>query len=808
MAELLGGEAILESLRTDVSDIQWAISGIISRTGPVEVASWKFPDKQSADLNVEELLDLYSYSDDAEDNQVAHIALYELVIDRFVYLLQALSALTQQMLVRAGEDVIDQRTSSIGLVVKQFCNRQVQLNTVVQQTMSDIKSKSRKMVDLENNMKQMAEEVSQLSETSSQSGQKPYHFSPHKVGSAMTGFITPSKMEEIARDACTKSCQTVETAFVPCEGCHVVQKNFRNAGDVIVNMCQSQKLPSSLQKYRPLVAEVKWLSPNDVIRWSTEQAKDLGRINKHMENLMATINPLKEDLENCEQKCKKLERRVANFDAEMRKEREIQTTLQKQFDVKLTEIEAEHKQTVSLVTRKMEEVVSNKETIENQLKKYRAELDSQQRLLTELEDTKKALVDELKVKHADTSEVNRLQQHLDGIQSRLQEAEGKLEKSTKDLSKEQARNKSAAKHNQSLQTKQDSLLLRIDDLDQENRELKDQVSEIEEEKDRIEETLEKVQKNVKQYKQKLKDNQALVDELSAQKEELQGSITTLKSDIQQLENKLEEAVEREKLLIEYPDLHGPVNPDMQGTGDIVFDMENQVKANTIRIQVLEEQNETLRNSVSKVLNLQQDRAPPKVAWENKEPVHLWSDENLTNARQEEKVMKKDIWMPDSSYHENKNENARAEPEVRPRTKPSSGKPPKSSPSAYGIPVSDEFIVGRGSRPSSAAKKAERPASGKKMIMAPANTTSISAYIQLKRSGKLNMEDPPKSAVPPSGREKKRSPSREKHPQSADTYSKSNNDHLYRKNEMFSCTQCDKMYSRARDLEIHKSYCTG
>lgn len=57
-------------------------------------------------------------------------------------------------------------------------------------------------------------------------------------------------------------------------------------------------------------------------------------------------------------------------------------------------------------------------------------------------------MDELKVKHADTSEVNRLQQHLDGVQSRLQEAEGKLEKSTKDLSKEQARNKSAAKHNQ------------------------------------------------------------------------------------------------------------------------------------------------------------------------------------------------------------------------------------------------------------------------------------------------------------------------------------------------------------------------
>jgi hypothetical protein len=40
-------------------------------------------------------------------------------------------------------------------------------------------------------------------------------------------------------------------------------------------MCQAQKLPSSLQKYRPLVAEVKWLSANDVIRWAGEQNKDL-----------------------------------------------------------------------------------------------------------------------------------------------------------------------------------------------------------------------------------------------------------------------------------------------------------------------------------------------------------------------------------------------------------------------------------------------------------------------------------------------------------------------------------------------------
>lgn len=39
----------------------------------------------------------------------------------------------------------------------------------------------------------------------------------------------------------------------------------------------------------------------------------------------------------------------------------------------------------------------------------------------------------------------------------------------------------------------------------------------------------------------------------------------------------------------------------------------------------------------------------------KEPMHLWSDENLTNVRQEEKVMKKDIWMPDRyDFYKKKN----------------------------------------------------------------------------------------------------------------------------------------------------------
>ena len=74
-----------------------------------------------------------------------------------------------------------------------------------------------------------------------------------------------------------------------------------------------------------------------------------------------------------------------------------------------------------------------------------------------------------------------------------------------------------------------------------------------------------------------------------------------------------------------------------------------------------------------------------------------------------------------------------------RNRPSTGSKSKIS--------GEEFIVGKVSRPESAKSKREtnsslgksRPSSGKP-IRAPVNTSSISAYLQLKRAGKLNLND--------------------------------------------------------------------
>ena len=53
---------------------------------------------------------------------------------------------------------------------------------------------------------------------------------------------------------------------------------------------------------------------------------------------------------------------------------------------------------------------------------------------------------------------------------------------------------------------------------------------------------------------------------------------------------------------------------LTGTGDIVQDMENQVKANNVRIELLEKQNEGLRNSITKLMSMQQPAPQQQPKW--------------------------------------------------------------------------------------------------------------------------------------------------------------------------------------------------
>ena len=82
MAHLLGSKICLESLRQDVNDVQATVGDLLSRVGPVRSPSWNHPDKIACELDIEELLERYSYSNDEDHCKLSHIILFELLIDR------------------------------------------------------------------------------------------------------------------------------------------------------------------------------------------------------------------------------------------------------------------------------------------------------------------------------------------------------------------------------------------------------------------------------------------------------------------------------------------------------------------------------------------------------------------------------------------------------------------------------------------------------------------------------------------------------------------------------------------------------
>ena len=80
---------------------------------------------------------------------------------------------------------------------------------------------------------------------------------------------------------------------------------------------------------------------------------------------------------------------------------------------------------------------------------------------------------------------------------------------------------------------------------------------------------------------------------------LNTSISDLKKKNNSLNNDVQKLKEKELLLLQYPDLYGPI--PIQKDTDIIKDMELQIQANTYRIELLEQQNETLKSSIQRLI---------------------------------------------------------------------------------------------------------------------------------------------------------------------------------------------------------------
>lgn len=112
------------------------------------------------------------------------------------------------------------------------------------------------------------------------------------------------------------STQTYDTAFIPCEACSRTQRHLLDVGNMVMSLCESQGLPSSLAKQKKLLRK-SLMAAADISRWTSEQNQDLARINDHLDNLYAQINPLEAKLKNSQENCQQLEQKVQGLEEDL-----------------------------------------------------------------------------------------------------------------------------------------------------------------------------------------------------------------------------------------------------------------------------------------------------------------------------------------------------------------------------------------------------------------------------------------------------------------------------------------------------------
>ncbi|NWH40499.1 CC157 protein, partial [Chloropsis hardwickii] len=574
MAHLLGHRGCMESLRADLQDLQAAIADVCSRAGAVRFPSWKFPDKVSCELDISVLLRRYRHSaSEPEFSQHAHVVLLELVIDRLLLLLQSFTGYAEMVL--GGRAVPPPRGPgpgmSAGLTARTFWSTMLKLGAFCQQ--------------LRDQAKDCRREIPTQQSTPPSSPQAGKYQKEH-LKCFLPDVLESESAPEAAQSTSVCPCPSVQpragpslalsTRSVPtqtpgsplgcCDTCSSAQASLHEVGRAITSICQSQNIPSALSKFQEVLEDSagrRNLSATDMSCWASEQSKDLSRINKHLQGLLQQVNPMKAELEEMGKQKEKLQKQVEDFSRKLQAEKDTQAEQQKKAEQSLKAKEKEHSEAVARLERDKDDLRRGTELFPASpprpicRKKNRVH----GQVLAPLQPAGLFLEEKVQV----------LTDQRDSLDQELSATSVQLEK-------ERVRVESVFRHEESLQAKQRTLLQQLDSLDREREELQASLGEAEEDKARLVEQLEQSQEQSGK-------------QLQAQK---------LQANTSRLEEQAQELRERERLLVFFPDLHSPTEMQFESSGNLMKDMESQLQANNIRIEVLERENARLEALLAKM----------------------------------------------------------------------------------------------------------------------------------------------------------------------------------------------------------------
>ncbi|NXP78467.1 CC157 protein, partial [Ramphastos sulfuratus] len=549
----LGHRGCMESLRADLRDLQAAVSHVSARAGAVRFRSWKFPNQVSCDLDVGELLERYCHTDnDPEFTQHSHVVLLELVIDRLLLLLQSFTGYAETLLSEGALGLAQAAgpSLSVGLTAKRYCCSMLKLGACYQQL--------------------LAEKVAIKERPSPQP--TPQAGKPEKKPLKLLSACTPNRDtsgSSLPRAACStgdSSCSAPTPATASslgaCDACASAQASLREVGKAIISICQSQNIPSALSRFQVAQESAgRTLSAVDMSHWASEQSRDLSRINRHLQRLLQQLSPLKAELEEAEKQRDELRRQAEDFSHLLEAEKQAQEQQRR---------EAEH--SLAAKSREHGEAVARLEQDKAELQK--AQANSSVSLSPEV--TKTTLLEETRTTMVAKSQVLELEEKVQLLSSQRESLGQELSSTSLQLEKEKAKVQSILRHEESLQAKLKLLLQHFSSLAQEREELQGSLGEAEEAKAKLEEQLEESQQ-----------------QLRAQQLSLEQSVRELQEQTQQLQ-------EQERLLVLFPELHSPAKTPLESSGNVAEDMERQLQANSIRMEVLEQDNARLCSALAKL----------------------------------------------------------------------------------------------------------------------------------------------------------------------------------------------------------------
>ncbi|KAL7883986.1 hypothetical protein AOLI_G00067560 [Acnodon oligacanthus] len=598
MTHLLGRRDCVESLRRDVIDLQAAVLDVFSRTGPVRVPSWKFPDKVSCNLDLVQLLQEYDYTEgDTEFNQHSHVVLLELVIDRLMLLFQSFNVYTEtiggQRASRSGQTG---PSVSIGPVVKRYWNNLVQLSSQQWQGRTAGERSQRSSPASQKTISQ----TDHAAAAGTASASKPT--TPHRTSPAS---CTPSRTAPPAGPPQSRSVgiQTVESALVPCAACARVQSSLKDSAEACVSLCRTLGLASFLQHLLVAVedtGQLGRLTASDVAQWACEQRRDMGCIGKRITEVNETLESLRDGLRKAEEEREELRAQLEREEERAAREREERRRREEEWERRLQELKARGAEAQRRLQEQQEELKRGATALEVKIAELTAELELQRETQQSLQCERDSLVEE--VHSLRLQEVRWREEE----EERRRELETELSNTNTLLDKECAKYCSAQRQHEAMQAKQRALLERVDALVQQSEDLQARLEECEDERAELTHSLTHTTQERDALQEQLTQQTSQCRSLSEETERQCVRMRELEDSVYRLTEDLQQAAQRERILVAFPELN-PQHTAPQSTGDVLCDMEQQLKANSVRIMVLEQENTTLSNSLAKLRDAGQSR---------------------------------------------------------------------------------------------------------------------------------------------------------------------------------------------------------